>query len=74
MYIIIELQTTKGKTANVVKTKESQEEAMSMYHSILATAAISQVEYHTAIVIDEQGRYLARECYTHIKEDINAEA
>lgn len=65
MYIIIELQTTNGQTANIVQTKETKAEAMSAYHSILAAAAISAVEYHTAIVMDEQGKYLARECYEH---------
>lgn len=68
MYIIIELQTTNGQTANIVKTAETKEEAMSMYHMILASAAISEVEYHTALVITPSGQYIARECYEHIKE------
>ena len=65
MYIVIELQTSNGQTANIVTTKETKEEAMSSYHMILAAAAVSQVEYHTAVVMDEEGRYLARECYKH---------
>jgi len=65
MYIIIELQTTGGQTANIVTTKATKEEAMSVYHTILASASISSVEYHTAVVMDEEGRYLARECYQH---------
>ena len=71
MFIIIELQTTNGQTDNIVQTREKQNEALSVYHSILASASISEVEYHTALVIDEQGRYIARECYTHIKEVID---
>ena len=70
MYIIVELQNTKGQTGNIVQTKESRDEAMSVYHSILAAAAVSKVQYHTAIVMDERGQYLARECYEHnIEED-----
>ena len=65
MFIIIELQTTNGQTANIVSTRETKDEAMSAYHSILASAAVSNVEYHTAVVMDEQGRYLVRECYEH---------
>lgn len=65
MFIIVELQTTNGQTANIVTTRDTKEEAMSAYHSILASAAVSSVEYHTAVVMDEQGRYLARECYEH---------
>ena len=67
MYIIIELQTTDGQTANIVQTKATKDEAMSVYHQILAAAAISSVEYHTAIVVDKEGRYIARECYRHLK-------
>lgn len=69
MYIIIELQTTGGHTANIVTTKETKDEAMSAFHSILASAAISKVEYHTAIVVDKKGQYIARECYEHIIEN-----
>lgn len=66
MYIVIELQTTNGETASLIQTKETKDEAMSAYHSILAAAAISTVEYHTAIVMDREGKYIARECYTHL--------
>ena len=65
MYIIIELQTTNGQTGNIIQTKETLEEAMSVYHGILASAAISNVEYHTALVLDKEGQYIARECYKH---------
>ena len=66
MYIVIELQTNNGQTANIVQTKETKEQAMSAFHSIMAAAAISSVEYHTAIVVDRKGQYIARECYEHI--------
>ena len=65
MYIIIELQTTGNQTGSIIQTKETKDEAMSTYHSILAAAAISSVEYHTAIVMDKEGKYIARECYMH---------
>jgi len=66
MYIVIELQTTNGQTANIVQTKDTKEEAMSAFHTIMAAAAISSVEYHACIVADRTGRVLARECYEHI--------
>lgn len=65
MYIVIELQTTDGATANIVQTKETKDQAMSTYHSILASAAVSSVEFHTAVVMDVTGRLIARECYEH---------
>ena len=65
MFIVIELQTTDGVTSNIVTTKQTKDEAMSTYHSILASAATSTVQFHTAIVIDERGKVIAKECYQH---------
>lgn len=65
MYIVIELQTTNGKTSNIVTTKPTYGEAMSAYHMILASAAISKVECHTAMVITPNGEYIDRRCYEH---------
>lgn len=66
MFSIIELQTTNGVTTHIYNTAETKDQAMSIYHTTLSYAAVSQVEYHACIVMDEQGRYLARECYEHI--------
>ena len=67
MFSIIELQTSSGSTAHIYQTAETKEQAMSKYHTCLAAAAISNVEYHTCFVVDERGQYLARECYEHPK-------
>ena len=71
MYSIIELQTTGGVTAHIYQTADTRELAMSKYHMVLAAAAVSQVEYHTCMVVDEKGQYLARECYEHRPEPTN---
>lgn len=69
MYIVIELQTdNEGHTANIVSTKQTEPEAKSAFHSICAAAAISSLRYHTAIVVDPQGRYIARECFEHFPD------
>ena len=67
MYVILEMQTNNGSTAipTPIKTAETKNEAMSQYHSILAVASVSSVGCHTAMVIDEQGRVLAKESYYH---------
>ena len=67
MYSIIELQTTDGTTIHNYQTAETKAQAMSVYHTTLAYAALSEVEVHTCIVVDEKGQYLARECYEHPK-------
>lgn len=65
MYIVIELQTNGGVTANIVSSYASQTEAESRYHSILASAAISSVEVHAAAILTEEGFCLRSECYKH---------
>ena len=65
MYSIIELQTTGGQTAHVYQTAETKDEAMSKFHLVLASAAISTVEHHVCVVLDENGMMVAHECYHH---------
>lgn len=67
MYLILELQTTNGTTTLVtpVQTAVEKYEAMSKYHGLLQYAAISQVDCHTVVILDEQGRPIARETYFH---------
>ena len=75
MYSIIELQTTDGTTVHNYQTAETKAQAMSVYHTTLAYAALSEVEVHTCIVVDEKGQYIARECYEHPKavEEVSAD-
>ena len=68
MFYIIEIQEQIDGTGAVVtpiKTATDQNNAMSKYHSTLASAAISPVYKHTVAVLDGSGQYLARETYTH---------
>lgn len=67
MFTILELQTNNGQTVipTPIKTAETKNEAMSIYHGILFSAAVSEVHCHTAMVIDEEGKTLARETYIH---------
>ena len=41
MYIILEIQTTNGTPASLVHTADNYNEAKSVYHTVLAAAAIS---------------------------------
>ena len=71
MYIIQEIQTTNGQTAFLPAiTKESRNEAESVFHSICASAAISSVEVHTALVYDEHGNAILSKYYEHFAEPV----
>ena len=65
-YVVIELQkNTDGAVANIVNAYETQAEAESKYHSILAAAAISELPCHSAIIVSEEGFPVAHQCYKH---------
>lgn len=70
MYYIIELQTTNGTPAHIVQTASTRNEAMSKYHQVLASAAISQVDIHACTIIDDHGISIAREFYVHNEEPV----
>ena len=65
MYIIIELQTNDGVTANIVTAYNNRNEAESKYHQILASASISSVNVHSAVMLDERGNLEKSEYYIH---------
>lgn len=66
MYIIVELQANAdGTVGNIVQTKETLASAESVYHSILASAAISAVPKHSAVLLSDEGFPLRHECYRH---------
>lgn len=71
MYILIELQTTNGTTSNIVTAFEDKLAAESAFHSVLASAAVSQVNIHAAALLDEKGNLLKREFYRHKSEPEN---
>ena len=65
MYIILELQTNNGvvsMTPAIQKT--DRKEAESVYHSILAAAAISGLDAHSAVLMTNEGELLMSQCYS----------
>lgn len=68
MYIVIELQTNNGTTANIVNAYAEMPDAWAKYYSILSAAAKSNVEVHAAAIITETGRLVASGHFAHAKE------
>lgn len=69
-YIVIETQTTGGVTAVVPPVSYTdRNQAEAKLHTVLAAAAVSQVEEHAAMILTSDGRVVRSECYRHPGED-----
>lgn len=65
MFAVIEIQKN-GATATPITTLfDNKDEAYNRYHSILAAAAVSEVEEHSAILVSEEGSYMFHEKFIH---------
>ena len=68
MYIVIEMQTNGETTATLANAYTDKNTAYQKYHTILAAAAVSAVEVHTAVILNEFGYIEARESFEHTVE------
>lgn len=70
MYIIQEIQTSNGASALLPAiTKADLNEAESAFYSICASAAVSNVGVHTAIVYDEHGNIVNKKYFEHLPQE-----
>lgn len=68
-YIVIELQTnTDGTVGNLVYAYDDRLQAEQKYHLILASAAVSALPSHAAVILTSDGRMVASQCYRHGEE------
>lgn len=66
MYTIIETQTNGDSMAVVTPAVEAdKDQAESIYHARLASAAISSVEIHSVVLLNAEGQRVKGECYKH---------
>lgn len=64
MFIVIEIQ--KNETVStIVNSYATRNEAENKYHTILAYAAISNVQVHSAVLLTDEGEYIKHECFEH---------
>lgn len=65
-YIVVEMQTdAENSVATLVTQKETLPEAWSVYYMILGAAAISQIPYHSAVLMTNEGVMLASMGFDH---------
>lgn len=68
-YLIVEQQTTNGITAVLTTAKPNINEAEQKYHTVLAAAAVSNVEVHSAAMLTERGQLVKYECFDHAEPE-----
>ena len=61
MYIVLEIQNT----AVLVNSYDTRNEAENKYHMILAYAAVSSVEKHSAVMLNDDGSFIKSETFEH---------
>lgn len=73
-YIVLEMQTNAdGTVGTIVTQKDDKNDALSTFYSILASAAISSVPVHTAVVLTNNGVMLKMETFDHRESEETAE-
>lgn len=66
MYLIIEIQKSNdGTLAHIESVHATMGEAEQRYHTILAAAAVSAVNVHSAVMLDDMGNRIKGETYYH---------
>ena len=69
MYVVIELQKNGDQLASIVTKHDTVNEADSKFYSVMAAAAISQVEKHACTLLTEDGLSLRNAYYEHKQEE-----
>lgn len=65
MYLVIEIQKNGNTISQIVTTHTDLKVAEQKYHTILAAAAVSAVDVHSAVLMLYDGKVLKRESYYH---------
>ena len=74
MYVAVEMKTKVDGTMEVgTFKKETKEQGLQAFHSIMASAAVSTHPVHTGILLDEFGNTVRKETYKHGTEEDNKE-
>jgi hypothetical protein len=66
MYIVLEIQTNNGTTSILpAQTFADSAHAEAAFHGILSFAAVSSVEKHGAVILNDDCQRVRSECYYH---------
>lgn len=69
-YAIVELQTAaNGTVSSLITAKDDYYEAESAYHITLASAALSGLPVHAAVMLDNQGNVIHSQAFVREVEE-----
>lgn len=65
MFIVIEIQQNNGVVSTLTYQFTELSEALAKYHIILSAAAVSEIDVHTALIIEPTGNTIRVEHFEH---------
>ena len=65
LFIVIELQRNGNQMGNIVTAHETLQDAQHKFHTVAAAAAISSVEKHSVVLLDDDGFIIERTIFEH---------
>ena len=65
LYIVIELQKTGNQMSNIVTSHSTLQDAQYKFYSVAASAAISQLDKHSVILINDDGFTIEKLTFEH---------
>lgn len=65
LYVVIELQKTGDQMASLVTSHDTLQDAQYKFYSVAASAAISQLDKHSVILINDDGFTLEKLTFEH---------
>lgn len=68
-YIVMEIQKDNGNVTATPFTYDDINQAKNKYYTILAYAAVSQIEKHSASILNEKGLSLLNEGFVHTEDE-----
>lgn len=65
LYIVIELQRNSNSLTNLVTSHTTLADAEYKFHTVAASAAISNIQRHTVLLVDDEGFEIEKVIFEH---------
>ena len=65
LYVVIELQKNGDQMSNIVTSHDTLQDAQYKFHTVAASAAISNVEKHSVALLNDDGFPIERIAFEH---------